>query len=54
VKEAVEKIESKEKISLKKVEILAQKINIKSQDVKVSFHSSFRENLLLDMKMARL
>ncbi len=37
VKEAVEKIETKEKISLKKVDIVAQKIDVKSQDVKVRF-----------------
>jgi hypothetical protein len=36
VKDVVDQIESKEKMSIKKVEIVAQKIDQKAQDVKVS------------------
>jgi len=36
VKDVVDQIESKEKMSIKKVEIVAQKVDQKTQDVKVS------------------
>ena len=36
VKDVVDQIESKEKMSIKKVEIVAQKVDQKAKDVKVS------------------
>jgi hypothetical protein len=36
VKDVVDQIESKEKMSIKKVEIVSQKVDQKAQDVKVS------------------